>query len=85
MLRKLIPCYICIYMISRLADHLKLEGFQVGWETLEVGARTDTQNDQRGLYPRAGITGDALGVLLYGVRWCCSSLERKAKSARTCA
>lgn len=24
-----------------MAGHLKLEGFQVGWETLEVGARTD--------------------------------------------
>lgn len=35
-----------------------MEGFQVGWETLEVGARADAQTNQRGVYPRAGITGD---------------------------
>lgn len=35
-----------------------MEGFQVGWETLEVGARADAQTNQWGVYPRAGITGD---------------------------
>lgn len=43
---------------SGSAGLLKLEGFQVVWEALGVGARTDVQNYESGGSgrPRAGIT-----------------------------